>query len=239
MSHLWERLPSRDLLFRWPFGLPVVLYHGEAEWRAARDVGDLVEAPGGLEPFQPRLRYWLCDLGRYGDEELRGAAVLRASFLVLKHIFGEGVREALPRALRMLAEVAGTRTGLETVEVLLRYVVAATDRVEAEDIREALARELGPKGEAIMPTLAEKWIEEGMAKGLQQGLQQGLVKGRLEAAREDVLDALEARFGAVPGDVVDRVQGVEDLAKLKVLLRQAVRAEDLEAFRQALQTVLG
>ena len=78
-----------------------------------------------------------------------------------------------------------------------------------------------------MPTLAEKWVEEG--------LQQGQVR----AAREAVIDALEARFGEVPAEVVDRVQGVEDLAKLKVLLRQAVRAESLEAFRRALEIVLG
>ncbi len=90
-----------------------------------------------------------------------------------------------------------------------------------------------------MPTLAEKWIEEGMTKGLQQGLQQGVQEGRLEAARESVLEALEARFEPVPGDIVDRVRLADDPAKLKILLRQAVRAESLDAFREALRIVLG
>ncbi len=84
-----------------------------------------------------------------------------------------------------------------------------------------------------MPTLAEKWIEQGMEKGLQQGLRQGLLEGQLKAAREDVIDALEARFGPVPGDVKARVRAEQDLDRLRALLRTAVRAESLEAFCRA------
>ncbi|WP_459943149.1 RpnC/YadD family protein, partial [Deferrisoma palaeochoriense] len=179
----------------------------------------------------------------YSDEEIRGTAILQASLLVMKHIFHDDLGEALSRALGLLAGLCRSRTGLEAVEVMLRYVAAATDRVGPEEIRNALTAALGPEGVEIMPTLAEKWIEEGRTKGLreglQQGLQQGVSEGRLEAARESVLEALEARFGPVPGDIVDRVRLADDPAKLKILLRQAVRAENLEAFREALRIVLG
>ena len=43
--------------------LPVVLYHGRRPWHAARDLGDLVDAPAFLNAFRPRLRYHLVSLG--------------------------------------------------------------------------------------------------------------------------------------------------------------------------------
>ncbi|WP_025321626.1 Rpn family recombination-promoting nuclease/putative transposase [Deferrisoma camini] len=240
---LWERALRETGVNGLPAVIPVVLYHGRSEWRAPRDVGDLVEAPEGLAAYQPRLRYELCDLGRYGDEEIRGAAILQASLLVLKHIFREDLRQALPRALGLLRELVDTASGLEAVEVLLRYVTVATDTVGPADLERAVTEALGAKGEEIMPTIAQKWIEQGMEKGLQrglqQGLQQGLMEGQIKAAREDVIDALEARFEPVPGDIVDRVRLADDPAKLKILLRQAVRVENLDAFRKALRIVLG
>jgi len=240
---LWEKTYREARQPGLPPVIPVVLYHGQPPWRVPARLSELVKAPGSLRAYQPELCYLVCDLGRYSDEEIRGTAILQASLLVMKHIFRDDLAEALPRALGLLADLLDTDTGLEAVEVVLRYVAMATDRVGPEELQNALTAALGPKGEGIMPTLAEKWIEEGMTKGLQQGLQQGVQqgvqKGRLEAAREGVLEALEARFGPVPGDIVDRVCLAEDPTKLKILLRQAVQAETLDAFRKALRIVLG
>jgi len=236
---LWEKTLRETGQPGLPPVIPVVLYHGRTPWRVPERLSELLNAPEGLRAYQPELRYLLCDLGRYSDEEIRGTAILQASLLVMKHIFHDDLGEALSRALELLANLCQSQTGLEAVEVMLRYVAMATDRVGPEEIRNALTAAFGPEGEDIMPTLAEKWIEEGMTKGLQQGLQQGVQEGRLEAARESVLEALEARFEPVPGDIVDRVRLAEDPAKLKILLRQAVRAESLDAFREALRIVLG
>ena len=252
---LWENTLRESAQIGLPPVIPVVLYHGRTPWRVPERLSGLLNAPESLRAYQPELRYLLCDLGRYPDEEIRGTAILQASLLVMKHIFHDDLGEALSRALGLLGDLCRSRTGLEAVEVMLRYVATATDRVGPEEIRNALTAALGPEGEEIMPTLAEKWIEEGRTKGLQQGLQEGLQQGlqqglreglqqgvqegRLEAARESVLEALEARFEPLPGDIVDRVRLADDPAKLKILLRQAVRAENLDAFRETLRIVLG
>lgn len=85
----------------------------------------------------------------------------------------------------------------------------------------------------------EQWKREGLEAGRREGLQQGLQQGRRQAAADALVAALEARFETVPDDILDQVRAVEDLEKLLQLLRQAVRAEDLEAFRAALRNVLG
>ena len=52
--------------------LPIVLYNGSERWTARQDIYDMVhpEPPAFLQVYQPHLRYYLVDEGRYTDEEL-------------------------------------------------------------------------------------------------------------------------------------------------------------------------
>ena len=70
--------------------------------------------------------------------------------------------------------------------------------------------------------LLNELIDEKVAEGVAEGRQQ------------DVLEVLEARFGLVPLDVVQRVKAVTNAGQLSQLIKQAARCPDLEAFRQAL-----
>ena len=79
--------------------------------------------------------------------------------------------------------------------------------------------------------LAERvveWTQRWKAEGLQQG--------QVQEARAMVLEAVVARFGEAPHDIVAAVQGVEDRGTLHALLRQAITCPTLEAFREALHT---
>lgn len=52
--------------------LPIVLYNGSKRWSAKHDIFDMItpEPPVFLKVYQPHLRYYLVDEGRYTDEEL-------------------------------------------------------------------------------------------------------------------------------------------------------------------------
>ncbi|MDO8861647.1 Rpn family recombination-promoting nuclease/putative transposase [Haliea sp. E1-2-M8] len=52
--------------------LPMVLYNGSRRWTARQDIYDMIrpEPPGFLQAYQPHLRYYLVDEGRYTDQEL-------------------------------------------------------------------------------------------------------------------------------------------------------------------------
>lgn len=51
---------------------PVVLYNGSKPWTAPLDIHEMVqpEPPEFLQVYQPHLRYYLVDEGRYTDEDL-------------------------------------------------------------------------------------------------------------------------------------------------------------------------
>tara|TARA_R100000900_G_scaffold13099_1_gene11219 strand:+ start:9311 stop:9772 length:462 start_codon:yes stop_codon:yes gene_type:complete len=52
--------------------LPIVLYNGSPRWTARQNIYDLIqpEPPEFLRVYQPHLRFYLVDEGRYTEEEL-------------------------------------------------------------------------------------------------------------------------------------------------------------------------
>jgi hypothetical protein len=86
----------------------------------------------------------------------------------------------------------------------------------------ALYAMFGGKEVMIESPILKELIDEQVAEKVAEG------------RRQDVLDVLEARFGVVPLDVVQRVKDVTNANHLSQLIKQAARCPDLEAFRQAL-----
>jgi hypothetical protein len=54
-----------------------------------------------------------------------------------------------------------------------------------------------------------------------------------KTAQQDVATVLEARFGDVPGDVVEGIESIDDETQLRSLVRLAASCPDLAAFRDA------
>ena len=136
------------------------------------------------------------------------------------------VRERYAWKLRLTRKLYERGYSREDVLGLYRFI----DMVLSlpEDLEEEYHEEIFKEEEVReMPyiTTAERI---GMKKGLEQGLQQGM----LEEAREMVLEALEERFGDVPGDLEEVVRGQKDRDELRRWLRLAIRAGSLEEFRR-------
>jgi len=70
--------------------------------------------------------------------------------------------------LELLGELKARKTGMEYLETVLSYLSRGTDKVDEEDMRRAEGAFPFTGGE-IMPTIAKKWIEQGMTKGIRQG----------------------------------------------------------------------
>ncbi len=64
--------------------------------------------------------------------------------------------------------------------------------------------------------------------------EEGLIEGLIEKGREDVIDVLQIRFGELPNELVDKVNPIEDVTQLKMLLNRAVTANSLSEFQEAI-----
>ena len=79
--------------------------------------------------------------------------------------------------------------------------------------------------------LLEQEIEENKEQWLKQGIEQG-ERGRAIA---DIREVLEIRFGlSETHPISDRIAAIDDLQRLKQLLRAAIQATSLEAFERLL-----
>ncbi|NPA38928.1 MAG: hypothetical protein GXO57_00540 [Thermodesulfobacteria bacterium] len=74
-----------------------------------------------------------------------------------------------------------------------------------------------------MRSLVDKWIEQGYQKGIEQGIQQGLI---LEA-QDMVLSAIEVKLGYIPEDVEEKIKNIFDREKLRNLLREIIKSENV------------
>ena len=180
--------------------LPIVIYHGRTRWNIGQQLHDWLKPPPVMAEFAPNFRYWLCDLTQYDDDELKGEAMARAGMLVLKYVFSDELRERLPQLTRLFRELSRSRTGLEYVETVLRYLTVATDKIELPDLR-AAAAEAWQGGEDIMPTIAQTLREEGMQQGMLQGIELGL----------------ELKFGASALRLMPQLREVQDVAVLQAI----------------------
>ena len=83
----------------------------------------------------------------------------------------------------------------------------------------------------------EKYREKYRKERFEEGRKEGIAQGIKERAIEDILEVLEVRFACAPSHpIADRLAAMDDVQRLKQLLRTAIQVSDLEAFQQALDT---
>jgi predicted transposase/invertase (TIGR01784 family) len=239
---------------------PVVIYHGQQRWQVASEFSALfADLPDALRQYVPEYRYLLTDLSQYSDEEIKGqvqAVILQMSLLLLKYSQRPDVEERLVDIFRLLGQLSEQETALEYLETALRYIVGSTDKVSAEALGQ-IVQGILQEGAAVMPTIAEQWLEQGreqglelglekglergreqgleqgLEKGLEQGREQGLEQGRQEAALDLLLRYLATRFEVQPDAYQAALTGC-DMATLTRLSQHAFEANNLAAFEAAL-----
>ena len=230
MVRIWEQDLKQGFSGKLPTVIPIVIYHGIAGWKVDERLINLFNCPKELKSFLPDFTYVLCDISRFSDEEIRGVVILKTTLLLLKYIMRDELRDQFPEILGLLRELTGKKTGIEYLETVLTYVSRGTDRVDEEDVRRAVEEAFPDIGGKIMPTIAEKWIEQGLQQGIQQGI--------LQSVREAVIDILELRFEVVSESIVNRLNEIYDPSILKIFHRKAVKVNSLEEFEQIIDLMI-
>ena len=197
----WDRREGRDAdgrVRKLPPIFPLVVYHGEAEWRIPLSFADGLDL--GDEAMRPHVldfRYSLLDLGRIDDGGLSKAERLRVGLLILKHGSRDGdLHHTLVRLGR-----AALALGPDDLIALVRYIMAEPNAVEAAILRNAL-REIVPGQETRLMTIADEFRAEGILIGEARGAARGKA--------EILLRQLRRRFGSVPEDRAERISGASD-----------------------------
>ena len=184
------RIRANDPL---PPVFPLVLYTGAPRWRAAADIADMLDVvPDALQPYIPRLRYYLLDEHR----------IARAA---------QATGQPLPDSL------AGVAVGIETTRsqaemrqlartLLTKLALLPPDRSDAlgrtftEWINRVMARRLGlGENERLLASIQEVSMLAEQTGDLAEFF-------REEGQERILLSQLRHRFGELPETVIARVE---------------------------------
>ncbi len=235
----WEREVRQKAKTLSPI-IPLVIYHGKDKWKGSQQLSDLYAGPEELKLYLPVFTYPVYDFSHLSDEEIQGETELQINLLILRHIFDGRLAEKLPEIFALYRVLENQEKALQSLATVLRYLTVTAERITPEQMRQALEPVLRYEGDKLMSTLAQQWLEqgrqEGWQEGRQEGLQQGLQQG-LWAMRQNIIELLADRWQIPAPRFQARLDSIDDLETLRLLVRRVATVDDVAEFEQALDTL--
>jgi len=214
---------------------PLVIYHGKEKWDVGLNFQDLIKPHEALKEYIVNYQYSLCDLSYYGDNELKGAALLQAILLTMKHIFNDELKDRLPDIFKLLEELLTKERGLDFIESILRYLMSGTDRITEQELAD-VAETVFPQGGTLMSTIAQKWLDQGVEIGRKEGWQEGEKIGWEKGIWQGLLDGIELgielKFGTEGVRELPAIKKIDDLDILHAILEGLKTAKSLADLRR-------
>ncbi|MCA9133140.1 MAG: Rpn family recombination-promoting nuclease/putative transposase [Planctomycetales bacterium] len=162
--------------------VPLVVYHGEAGWSAARSLAELIPVPEGLAEYQIGLRLPLLDLSQLSDEDIAGEPVLRTTLGLLKYSRSQHLVSKLGDLLRQIAQSLPAARLPQWIQAIGVYVMSVNKDMDSHQYKQTL--------KSVFPTqfepgsLADRLLIQGREEGEQLGLKKGMLTGKIQLLQE-------------------------------------------------------
>jgi predicted transposase/invertase (TIGR01784 family) len=213
MVSIWELFLKQNSNKKLPFILPLVIYHGMTKWNFGESLSAIIDLPekDWLE-YLPDFKFLLYDLTRYSDEEIKGAVLSKAALMLLKSVKNPDFIEHLPPIISLVSELVTQQSGLDIIRTILYYITETVDKIQPEELNRLIQENL-KSGADIMPTIAERWIQEGIEKGIEKGEH----KAKLE-------DAISFHRLGVSTEIISKATGLS-IESLEEIFKKEVPGE--------------
>ena len=219
------RSKAIDLANGLPPVLPMVIYNGDARWNGCTQIFDLIQPhPAELTAFQPKLKFWLLDEGRFSAEYLDGLHRVMAAIFRMEHTHDT---EDTKRAIRYLGRAVAQSPFKQTI-----------DRAVMQWMRYRLSRKMPGlplptldellRGTDMLETNIDQWKAKAVAEGVLIGEQRGLQMGKLEGESLALQRLLTRRFGPIPPDMLEQIAAA-NLEQIETWFDAAINAPHLAA----------
>lgn len=202
---------------RLPIIVPMVFYHGGDNWSGKRRFAELFAGPvEKLSPYLPDFESILFDFSPFSDQEIRGRVLLRATLMLMKHIFDPAVHDRLPEILKLILNVSETKSGLRAIETLLRYLFNEVPDLSVDQVDDMLDKHFGEDKKEVIMTVAEQLRKEGFLESIEMGL--------------------SLRFGQDGLKYMPRISRIKKIDRLRSLQQALYVARDISEFERAMET---
>ncbi|MCF8003474.1 MAG: Rpn family recombination-promoting nuclease/putative transposase [Chromatiaceae bacterium] len=160
--------------------LPIVLYNGLERWHSAEDIDELVRPtpPQFLRAYQPHLRYYLIDEGRYTPEQLSAIESPLSGVFEVEIASGDRLtlQAAVDRLVRLIqADPNKARLDALITRWLKRHLQRLGAKIDLTQVHSLI------EDNAMLAENLQHWAErerlEGELIGIQKGERIGIQKG--------------------------------------------------------------
>lgn len=225
--------------------IPIVIYQGRESWQVRSSFQDLVDMPSEeFKYFIPDFSFAFFNIGQIDERKVQQNVILKFYVAIIKSLDSPELRKLLPRLIQGLYESLETRTGLEYIEIFLKYLVKSTEVVSKEDYANALAK-LPEGGERIMNTLAEEWKREGYEEAEYEFLQkkdqwisEAKSEERIKNTQDLLIEQLEDELDIPSQNLIDKIRSIKSYEILRGLFKKTRRVNSLDEFAKEVDKVI-
>ena len=223
-----------------PIVIPIVVYHGVAEWQFSTEFSDMFRLPSeDFRLFTPKFNYILHDISHVDEESFKASVDIQTFLLLLKYIYRPELSHKLSEILSLLNELKDKDQITEYLPIIIKYILSV-GKVSLDEIKEAV-KSL-PKGDETVETAAYQLRQEGKKQGIQIGEvigeARGEAKGEAKGIQIVIQDILQERFGVIHPVLAEKVKTVKSTETLKGLYRQALKTESMQEFNRVVDRIL-
>jgi hypothetical protein len=221
----WRGKPAPRDPLRLNAVLPIVLYTGNRPWMTNHQLSDLIAGPESLRALAPHWPPLVWDITQRTPQELLGetGAWLRSLAVVRaeredRETFADVFREVI-ESLEELAETDKVRWH-DLTRFVISWALRRRPRGEAADLKEIFTR-------TQQNRIHQKEVEE-MIESTFQTWKEILEEERNHARRADLKRVVQKKFPDAPQAVLDRIDAIDDSARLQELFDRALDAKSLD-----------
>ena len=233
MALQWKELYDQQLILgKLPPILPIVIYQGQDSWKPRISFHDLVEMPSdSFKAYVPDFVFAFFSVRGVDAQKVQENVILRFYVEMIESLDSPQIKEMLPRLVQGFVQALGSHTATEYIEIFFKYLTKASGVLEKRDFQRALSY-LPEGGERVMNTLADQWMEQGKNEGRTEGIALGEQRGELRKSRELLLRNINARFGTINRDIVERIKEIQSVEILDGLFDMSLRTSSFDEFKE-------
>ena len=147
--------------------------------------------------------YKLVDLTCVPDETFQKQYWIGMLGLFMKYAHERNVLKIFEKAKAIIRFIAGDDKNFDYIQLFLRYISSRVDKKERTKLFHYLHNNIGEKGDKLMTTLAQHWIEEGMEKGMEKGIEKGAINNSILVAKKSLEIGLDFK-------TISRITGLDE-----------------------------
>ena len=222
-----------------PIIIPVVIYHGTANWKFGLDFADYFDLP--TEEFRkyiPKFEHILHDITHMGDEAFKTSIIMEIFHLLLKYIHYPEMDEKIQEIYDLLNKLPEDDKRKEYLKIIVRYVLRVGP-ISVERVAEHTKRFSG--GEEMTGVAFEqirKEVEQEFLQKKDQWVSEAKSEGKVENAQEMLIELLEEELDIPSQAMLDNIRSINSYEILRGLFKKARKVNSLEEFSQELDRVL-